>query len=299
MKQGSVKIWAWTASVIFHLIILTVLAISRFSLSSVHGEQKTIPQAKISSVKRLIDAGGVISKPKVKMPCNNSGKRQLQTPILKNTVPGDESLISTGSDIFSGWVGSEGGYDEMSMDSQPGVEFFGSWTNERKVCYLVDCSGSMQGVFGSVKNNLKKSIGKLDADQYFYIIFFGNNRLAEFGEGRLVRASARSKTQACDFVDRIRPAGETNAIEALERAVQIRDNFGKAPAIIYFLTDGFELSDEQTWFFCDKTEKLLKKFAPLTKINTIGFWPQSNDRKMLEMTAGLSGGEFICITDNQ
>ena len=140
-----------------------------------------------------------------------------------------------------------------------GVEFFGSWTDRRKVCYLVDCSGSMQGIFGRVRKKLKESIANLQPDQYFYIIFFSSN-LSESGEGHLLRATEPAKSAAYDFIDSIRPAGQTNALAALERAVQIRDSSNISPSVVYFLTDGFELTTEDAQRLPQKTANLLRRF---------------------------------------
>jgi Mg-chelatase subunit ChlD len=178
------------------------------------------------------------------------------------------------------------------------VEFFGSWTEERKVCYAVDSSGSMRGMFRRVRENLKKSIEALQPDQYFYIIFFGGKELLELGSGRLLRATPKAKSAAYDFIDSVQPAGQTNALAALERAVQIRDSSGNSPAVIYFLTDGFELTTENTRRFSQRISNLLRKSSPKTKINAIGFWPTKGDRKTLEAIATQSGGEFVLVCDD-
>lgn len=112
----------------------------------------------------------------------------------------------------------------------------------------------------------------------------------------MLRAGEKAKSAAYDFIDSIQPAGLTNAPAALERAVQIRDGRGISPSVIYFLTDGFELTAKGTQIFSQKVADLLKRFAPTTRINTIGFWPQSSDRKMLEEIARQSGGDFILIS---
>jgi hypothetical protein len=155
----------------------------------------------------------------------------------------------------------------------------------------------MRGIFVQVRKKLKESIGKLQPDQYFYIIFFGGGRLFEFGNDKLLRATSKTKSAACDFIDSVRPAGQTNALVALERAVQIRDGSGSAASLVYFLTDGFELTIEDEQRFSQKIANLLARFAPRTRINTIGFWPQKGDRKMLEAVAKQSGGEFVLVTD--
>jgi hypothetical protein len=83
----------------------------------------------------------------------------------------------------------------------------------------------------------------------------------------------------------------------LERAVRIRDGSGVGPSVIYFLTDGFELTNEDAQGFSRKVKDLLKRFVPTTKINTIGFWPQISDREMLGVMARQSGGECVIIGD--
>ncbi len=157
----------------------------------------------------------------------------------------------------------------------------------------------MRGTFVQVQKKLKESIGNLQPDQYFYIIFFGGDSLFEFGNNSLLRATQKAKSSAYDFIDSIRPAGQTNALAALERAVQIRDGSGVGPSLVYFLTDGFELTTEDTQRFSQKIANLLARFAPRTRINTIGFWPQGDDRKMLEAIAKQSGGESVFITGGE
>jgi hypothetical protein len=177
------------------------------------------------------------------------------------------------------------------------IEFFGSFTDQRKICYVVDCSGSMRGVFGQVRSKLKESIRQLQADQYFCIIFFGSERLFEFADGRLVRATPKARVAAYDFTDRIRPAGRTNALAALERALQIRDGGGFCCSTVYFLTDGFELAGEAEYGFAERAVRLQRRFAPTARIHTIGFWPQSTDRAVLEAMARQTGGESVFVCD--
>lgn len=281
-----------------HLIVLTVFGVVKFSQPKAGGKQRPTPTAKISQIKKLIEAAPIIPKPKVKEPSVKrsvkSTNRLLKTNQIFNTV-------KPRAQDFGNWAKpsvSAGIFSASSIISPKGVEFFGSWTEKRKVCYVVDCSGSMQGIFGQVRKRLKDSISSLQPDQYFYIIFFSGDRLLELGDGRLLRATEDAKSAAYDFIDSAQPAGRTNALAALERAVQIRDSRAQSPSIVYFLTDGFELTTENTQRFSQKTANLLKRFAPTTKINTIGFGTDGDDRKMLKTIARHSGGEFVFITDD-
>ncbi|MCJ7777575.1 MAG: VWA domain-containing protein [Sedimentisphaerales bacterium] len=294
--SSGVTFWAWTASIAVHLIVLTALGFVTFSGSEAGVEQRPVPTAKISQIKKLVQAAGVIPKPKIKRPTRGEFTKKSERLLPVNQIFGTVKPVS------KDWPSLAKPSVSMSEISFPGsanlregIEFFGSFTDERKVCYVVDCSGSMQGLFGEVRKKLSESIGNLQPDQYFYIIFFGGDRLFEFGDGKLLRATEEVKSAAYKFIDSIRSAGQTNALAAFERAVQIRDSMGQNSAVVYFLTDGFELTSEDGRRFSQKVAGLLAKFAPRTRINTIGFWPQSGDREMLRTIARQSGGEFVLI----
>jgi len=285
------------ASIVVHLIVLTVFGVVKFSRSKVQGEQRPTPMAKVSRMKKLIAAAPIIPKPKIKKSTESRFARRANRLLPTDRIfsalkPSSQNLGDLAEPVHSQSVFSL----PSSAHLAHRIEFFGSWTDQRKVCYLVDCSGSMLGIFVHVRKRLKESIGNLQPDQYFYIIFFGGGRLFEFGDN-LLRATQKAKAAAYDFIDSIQPAGQTNALAALERAVQIRDGSGVAPSLVYFLTDGFELITEDAQRFPQEIADLLVRFAPRTRINTIGFWPQSDDHKMLEAIARQSGGEFILITD--
>ncbi|HUT29157.1 MAG TPA: VWA domain-containing protein [Sedimentisphaerales bacterium] len=288
--------WAWVISIGVHLTALMVFGAVRFSGSVAEVRQLPIPAAKVNQPRNLPQTWWVIPRPKVK-----------RSPV-KSLAEGAERLLQVGGTFDAVKPGPRNpgspGKCSVSQSSlwspQPGdlsgrIWFFGSSAEERKVCYLVDCSGSMRGVFGRVCEELKESIGNLQPDQYFYIIFFGGEDLFEFGDGRLVRATHKAKSAAQGFIDSIQPAGQTNALPALERAMQIKDGQGEVSSIVYFLTDGFELTSENEQSFLQKASDLQRRFAPRTRVNTIGFWPQSSDRRMLEAIARQSGGEFVIV----
>jgi hypothetical protein len=296
-RTKGVAFCAWMTSIAVHLIVLTAFGFVRFSQSEHHVARKSAPTAKISRIKELAQSVPVIPKPKVKRSVKDLSVEKKARLLPKNPVFGpvksrlrDGQNLPKPSDLRNGLAvpGTDGFAHE--------IEFFGSFTDERKVCYLVDCSGSMRGLFGQVRAKLAESIGQMQPDHFFYIIFFSGDTLFEFGDGYLVRATEQTKSAAYEFIDSVRPAGQTNALAALERAVQIRDSRGVNPAVIYFLTDGFELAAEGEQRFSQGVANLLARFAPSTKINTIGFCPLREDCKVLKIIAEQSGGEFIFIS---
>lgn len=301
VRRGSVTFWAWVISIAVHLIVLTAFGVVQFSPCRRQAVAKEYPiaMAKVRQIKKFVQAVPVIPKPRVKKRSRRQFIRKIDKVLPANRIFDIVKPCPRNSASFAKPSTPVSGLSLASSGILPkGIEFFGSWTDRRKVCYLVDYSGSMQGMFGRVRKELKDSVQNLQPDQYFCIIFFGNDRLFEFGNGRLLRATEKAKSGAYDFVDTVQPCGQTNALAALERAMQIRDGSGFGPSVIYFLTDGFELTTKDAQRFPQKIANLLKRFSPTTKINTIGFWPQDNDRKMLEVIAKQSGGEFVFVADS-
>ena len=288
--------WAWGVSICLHLVVFCIFGVVRFSRASDQGQYCESPTARIERKGQLTQAALLIPKPRIsKSPAVIA--RNRYAGIAEQSLPLDR-IFNPVRPILQDWQppGSPNGeLLPVSGEFSGTIEFFGSDGRQRKVCYLVDCSGSMQGIFTQVRKKLKESIKALAPDQYFYIIFFGDGRLYEVGEGKMLRATENAKSAAVEFVDKMRPAGRTNAVAALERAVQIRDGKGRRASLAYFLTDGFELANEDAAAFGQRIEKLLEQFAPAMKINTIAFLPQADDRKMLESIAKKTGGKFVSI----
>ncbi len=296
--RRSVTFWAWMISIGLHMLVLTAFAVAKFSQSPIQDYQRTAPVAQVSYVKELLQANPVIAKPKIKRTekkqlVSRTSKMISKDKVLERLKPSVQE-----TDDLAGASNFEDGI-RLGVDNvlSRDTEFFGSRTDQRKICYVVDCSGSMRGMFGLVQKRLKDSVASLQPDQYFHIIFFGNDRLYEFGGGQLIRATQNTKSDAYDFIDSVKPCGRTNALTALERAIQFGGKQRQGPSIIYFLTDGFELTGEDAVRFSYKIANLLKRFSLATKINTVGFWPTKDDRKVLETIARQSGGEFVIVTD--
>ena len=292
-----VKFWAWTISVFIHVAVLGAFGVVKFSRSDDQGPAMPVPVANVSRSITEISAS-ILPKPKIKPPAGRHLSKNNKPWLSEQTIIDDSGVFKQDLNDYAGNSESVTSFDSGRVFSGR-VEFFGSKTYQRKICYVVDCSGSMRGMLRLVQNRLKDSIRTLMPDQYFSIIFFGDERLLEFGGGVMLRATANTKSSAVDFIDSIEPAGRTNALEALKRAVEIRDSSGDSPSVIFFLTDGFELTNKDRQMFSFRIADLLRRFAPATKINTIGFWPDGDDRAMLETIAKQSGGEFVFVSGRE
>jgi len=300
-------------SVFAHIVGLSIFAAVKISQSPPVRLQTTTVVS-ISQAAKLADRQAVTPKPKVSpvdsKPFDSSGALKADIihgrPIVKADGKGTQANARPVFDApkedyqrqaeevkqpIQPEVSTAAGGRELAGD----IEFFDSPAQGRRICYVVDCSGSMRGLWKRVQEELIDSIGKLQQDYYFCVIVFGGGSILESGGGKMVRATEQAKKEAYSFIGSIQPRGMTNATDALERAIMIKDRAGVGASAIYFLTDGFELSEQDGSRFAHKVATIHRSFAPKAQINTIGFWCTEQDGKVLETIAKESGGQFTFI----
>jgi len=292
--KGSVSSFALTVSIVFHLSIFLLFSAVHFSEGKSLVAERESPRGSISQVREVIESRPVMPKPKVsEFEFEDMGRdREV---LFSSTADQQNGYVVGESDGGDGFETANRYAVKLGSGQSRDLEFFGSYSDERRVCFVVDCSGSMQGIFRYVQDRLKRSIGSLEADHYFGIIFFANGEIIKFHSNGLVRASQAAKDEAEEFIEATKPGGRTNAMDAIKESFLMRDVSGIGAGMIYFLTDGFELSEEASEQFAVGVANLRKQFAPGAKINTIGFWTQESDKFLLERIARDSSGEFVFV----
>jgi uncharacterized protein YegL len=282
---------SFAISLILHTIILSLLAFVKLSPNPTTVQASTQLPAKIKTVSRLIEKAQILPKPKIiNQPLSKTGKmpRFSLNQNSKPIFPASAEAVTTQS------LPSK----NLTACNVPGttdLNFFGNPVRDRRLCFVVDCSGSMQGTFERVKVQLKNFISGLEPDRYFQIIFFGDNQLYGFNKNGLMRASNPIKQNAIKFIDTITPKGRTNALEALTSAMQNIDSAVNSPNVIYFLTDGFNLAEGNNNNLLMSILTFRSNHCAETKFNTIGFWPKPQDEVILKQLAEMTGGTFTLI----
>ena len=313
-KHRRIKLYALGVSVFAHIVGLSVFAAVKISQSPPVRLQTTTVVS-ISQAAKLADRQAVTPKPKVSpadsKPFDYSGALKADIihgrPIVKADGKGTQANARPVFDApkedyqrqteeVEQPIESQASAATSGVESAGNIEFFDSPAQGRRICYVVDCSGSMRGLWKRVQEELIDSIGKLQQDYYFCVIVFGGGSILESGGGKMVRATEQAKKEAYSFIGSIQPRGMTNATDALERAIMIRDRAGVGASAIYFLTDGFELSEQDGSRFAHKVATIHRSFAPKAQINTIGFWCTEQDGKVLDRIAKENGGQFTFIT---
>ena len=128
--------------------------------------------------------------------------------------------------------------DLLFERTYPDVRFYGVGAGDaERVVYVVDASGSMISTFPLILDELRRSIARLAPTQRFQVIFFrgdpGAGRAGAVAaphpdqpertrETRLIRATRDRIAAVGAWLDSVRPAGRSNPIPALERALALR-----------------------------------------------------------------------------
>ncbi len=292
--HGKVRYWVLVISVVVHAVALGVFA--GVKLSNLKGEQvQDKPSISMQMVKNVIEQPTSVPKPKVETvekPATEPERKpappktsqplvvEKKAPMLP--APEPEPVVES--------------LRPEPVEKVHAVEFFGQRSIVQRICYVVDCSGSMYGQMYRVKDQLKQSIRKLDPQQAFCILFFMDGRqVLMSGSGRLESATVGTKSQAYELINKIKPGGSTDAAHALECAMRLRDRDGHGPEAVFFLTDGFNLDESGSQLFVQKVNGLRNSLAPSAVLHTIGFWPQERDRRMLQQLADDSGGVYTDV----
>jgi hypothetical protein len=297
MCCGSVRYWALTASVVLHAGILAVFTGVQLS----RGGQDVRPQRSavaMQAIERVTETPKPVPKVKpIEVPAPEPVKEPEPT-LVKDRVP--EPVLAPAPAPAPMPVLPAPILTETKRSSAPvqtptnEVEFFGQKSVVQRICYVVDCSGSMYGRMYRVKDQLRQSILKLTGDQAFSVIFFKDGRqVVMSGSGRLERATAAAKSQALNLIASVRPEGTTDALHALEAAMRLKGPDGRGAEVFYFLTDGFDFDAAGSQDFSKSVLGLRRKLAPRSTLHTIAFSPQAQDRQMLQTLATSTGGGFV------
>ena len=290
LRHGKVCYWALIFSVAAHSVTLAVFTGVKLS-GRTEGEVSPPPVISLQMIERVVVTEPVAKpKPRVEPIVRPELK---QPPLITDPQPPEPVAADVPPESDLSRV------TEAIVDSQPQpdeVEFFGQKSRVQRVCYVVDCSGSMYGRMYLVKDQLKKSILKLNSRQGFSVMFFmeGQTILTSGGD-TLAPATAGAKSTALELIELVRPSGSTDAGHALEWAMQLKDSSGKGAEVVYFLTDGFDLDPASSRAFVEKVNRLRSTHAPAAILHTIGFAPQPQDRQMLKRLAQNTSGAFIEI----
>lgn len=130
---------------------------------------------------------------------------------------------------------------EMSNRHEPRASFAGVEASPaRRIVYLVDASGPMASSLKFVKEELTRSVARLNEDQSFQVIIFrtpvgtSSVDLSYFavsnGSPSITQATRQAKVALANWLPRVRPGGKSEVLPALRAG--LADN----PDLVFVLT---------------------------------------------------------------
>lgn len=145
----------------------------------------------------------------------------------------------------------------------------------RKICFVIDNSGSMQGdPIEQAKRGLRACLSALGPKDRFGLISFNNRPTAM--HHRLLKARRRARADAHGFIERIYATGGTELALALDEACDIVGKKGE----IFLLTDG------EVW----KTDGIIKRVSREgIRVHVLGIGDASQDRFLAQLASETKG----------
>ncbi len=299
LKNKNVHYIAIAVAIVLHLAAFAVFYCIKVKAETVAVTPEAETAIGFETIEKFVQAEPFVPKPKV----SNSIVEKMSQPKTKAQTNGllkmgqKQSIDSDSADVTM-LVQEMLLLDEgLSLKTEQKTgQTWNSFASDRKICYLVDCSGSMKPVANAVKSQLTEVIANMEQDEFFSIIMFSGNEFLQWPTGRkLARASTPNKKKAKGFIAKIQMQGKTDVIAAFKQAIKVTSYDGEKVDLICFLTDGFELSGKKRAKVAQQIINLMNNFATGIKINTIGFWSAEKDSEMLENIAGETGGKFVLV----
>ena len=203
-------------------------------------------------------------------------------------------LVATAPADGSGWFSGGGG----------GGSFFGLGGRRAKggmakhIVYVIDRSGAMLSTFDAVRFEMLYSIGRLDPNQDFHMVFFAdpNTNPMEPAGGGLLPATAENKGKAAEALKGVDAKGLTDPIPALSRALDVLAEANQPGGkVLYLLTDS-QFPDAQ------KVIDLCAKHNPKkdVQIFTILYGDRSKEAEAtLKKIAEDNGGKYKFVSPDE
>jgi len=172
----------------------------------------------------------------------------------------------------------------------PKSNFYGNGGRAKRVCYILDHSGSMLDNFDFLREEAKSSIGKLAPIQFFNVVMVSENESVVLSKGQLVRATPDNVREFATKIAEYRAQGQNDDLlppfqSAFEEAFRMK------PELIYFLTDGHfdpKLAEVVNRLNADKK----------VKINTLAFVnKEPSYEAQLQKMAADNGGKYKFVAE--
>ena len=226
--------------------------------------------------------------------------QRVELPELTEPARSGAGPESIGVARVGGYAAGSSGLT-VSAVGEYTTSFCGAVGSAKRICYVVDCSGSMILAFDYVRSQLKRTIGKLSPGQYFHVVFYASGEPLELPGKRLLRAHKRNRQDAMLFINQMNLASVPTAraawqgvVNALGAAFAARTPAGRSVELIYLFTDGEFEHQRLAW----AVRELQGEREKPAVISVVACGNRDNE-EFLSWLARANGGEYHFVSDEQ
>jgi hypothetical protein len=293
----------WVISLIAHTMLFLGLALAVWVVESDTPEALTVIGARVDdgpgdTYGDPQGGGQQLDMPDEFMPAGAGLTAEAPVDLLggfESPSASGMSIIGIGAGSADGLVGIGSGSGEGEQAGfgfgvgayGEGPSFFGlgrGATGVRRICYVVDRSGSMVEELDYVKDEVIRSVNRLHRTQQYHVILFSSKEPTEAPPGEFVYAVEEYKKRTFAFLQDVEAAGSTDPVPAMARAFHLQAD------LIYFLTDGE--------FAPELIEKLrIWNAEKKVRIYTIAFLRRQGE-ELLKTVARENGGDYTFVSES-
>lgn len=296
----SSQIWGWAVSIGIH--ILLALAFILFSGSQPpSADTHRVPTSRIFEPPEPLQHEPIVEDLQIEFQTTEPLSQELEPLPMPDLQP----MITEQHGVPLAVAGGDGSGEfvvpQAARANTLSHSFCDLASDARRICYVVDCSGSMVVAFEYVRQELQAALRQLSPAHYFQIILYAGAQPSSLEQGRLLRATRQNIGRALDFTKTIElrnvdtaDAAAQSVLAALEMAFAIQTNEGSRPDLVYLLTDGEFDHNVVT----AAAHALQKRFDPAPRVHVIGCGNAEN-KSALQNLARLHHGRFKFVTTEQ
>lgn len=172
------------------------------------------------------------------------------------------------------------------------VRFGDLKVDEPTVAFVVDGSRWTKNKLVELNEELVRTVAGMPADRQFAVIFFADDKLTTFKEGKLVPATDATKDDLKDWLeDEVKLGDKPTPMPALTRALELK------PSAVVFVTDGHFKHDY------DEIEAHVASINKDAKVHvhTVGFFSTDDEDDSRDFVAFMkrladrNGGRSVVV----
>jgi hypothetical protein len=233
----------WVVSGLAHLLIIAVFLVASSGKNAPSAQVRLIPTSTFEQPSEPLQPEPIIDNLKVEPPMPSPMSAEPADPPPLNSLPPAPGIAPAIAALTSNSSSYVFGSDNLAATAA--TRFCGVPASGNRICYIIDCSGSMVMALDYVRREVQRTVSTLNPGQYFNVIFFAGGDPIQLMPPQLRRANLHQRRAALDFIKNVpltnvptNTAAAQAVISALKTAFTITTPTKQTVQTVYLFTDG-------------------------------------------------------------